>query len=284
MDNIKALVAQALKEDLGQGDITTQATISQQAKGRARIISKAAGVIAGTQAAAQVFRTLDRRAKVMVHIPDGKKVNKNDVVMEIKGSMAVILSGERIALNFLQRLSGIATLTRAYVDELKGLKTKILDTRKTTPGMRRLEKYAVSMGGGTNHRTGLYDMFLIKDNHIDAAGGIKPALKKVQAWKKEHRNNCRVEIETRTLAEVRQALELKPDRIMLDNMTLRTMRQTVKLIRSCRRSIQIEASGNMSLARVRRVAGTGVDFISVGALTHSAPALDVSLLVITTGK
>jgi nicotinate-nucleotide pyrophosphorylase (carboxylating) len=276
---LKQLVARALREDLGPGDITTLATIDRKARGRARIISKDAGVVAGTQAAGMVFKILDKQARVVVHAPDGRKIKKNDVIMEITGSMRALLSGERTALNFLQQLSGVATLTRAYADAVQGLETRILDTRKTTPGLRLLEKQAVRSGGGYNHRIGLYDMFLVKNNHVDATGGVGTALQKVQTWKKLHHNRCAVEIEARTIDEVKQALALKPDRIMLDNMPVSIMRRAVKLIRATNRRVEIEASGNASLDMVRVMARTGVDFISVGALTHSAPALDLSLRI-----
>lgn len=275
--NLISIVKLALQEDINTGDITTRATIIAGEKGTARIVSKGRGVVAGTAAAIQVFRQLDKKVKVTLKKRDGSRVKKGDCILKVTGKRAAILTGERTALNFLQRLSGVATITSQYVRRLQGLKTKMLDTRKTTPGMRQLEKAAVLAGGGTNHRAGLYDMILVKDNHIDAAGGIGPALDRVYRYKKVRKDKCPVEIEARTLQEVKEALPYRVDMIMLDNMSLKTMRSAVKLVREHSGRTQVEASGTMSLNRIRAVARTGVDFISAGTLTHSVPALDISL-------
>jgi nicotinate-nucleotide pyrophosphorylase (carboxylating) len=271
---IEQLVELALAEDLGmRGDVTSLAALPDpQTPVCGRIAAKAAGVIAGLPAVEAVYRCVDADVVVTHHCDDGARVVPDDLICEVQGTVSSVLSGERTALNFLQHLSGIASLTAQFVNAVAGTQTIILDTRKTTPGWRLLEKYAVRMGGGQNHRMGLYDMVLIKDNHIDAAGGIAAAVTAVRA------NNAAVglliEVEVKDLAELREAVALGVDRVLLDNMTDATMRESVALAGG---HVALEASGNMSLARVGTVAATGVDYISVGALTHSAPALDLSM-------
>lgn len=270
-----SLIEAALAEDVGPGDFTTLWTVPADRRARARIVAKAPGVIAGSEVAVEVFRRVDVSLDVEVVAGDGTAVEPGDVVMRISGSAASILTAERTALNFLQQLSGVATVTRRYVDAIAGTGARVIDTRKTTPGMRRLEKAAVVAGGGANHRVGLYDMVMIKDNHIAAAGGITAAVAAVRA-----RNDraVRVEVETTSLDEVREALAAGVDRVMFDNMTPELMRQAVALVRAAGSGRpETEASGGITLETIRGYAETGVDFISVGALTHSAPALDLSL-------
>ncbi|MFA4905774.1 MAG: carboxylating nicotinate-nucleotide diphosphorylase [Candidatus Margulisiibacteriota bacterium] len=271
--NYELLITNALKEDIGRGDITSQAIIPRGQKAKAQIIAKEAGVIAGLSVAREVFRAVDRSLRFSPKVKDGNKVKKGTIIAEVSGSARSILAGERVALNFLQHLSGIATLTNKFVIRAKGkgIRVKVLDTRKTIPGMRKLEKYAVRVGGGVNHRMGLYDAILIKDNHIKLAGGIRKAVKGIKRIKD-------IEVEVKSLSEVKQAIVAEADRILLDNMNIKTLRQAVKLCRKA--GIKTEASGGVNLQNVRAVAKTGVDFISIGALTHSAPALDISLKII----
>jgi nicotinate-nucleotide pyrophosphorylase (carboxylating) len=266
-------VRQALDEDIGGGDVTTDSIIPPNAVGRARLVARAAGVIAGLDVARAAFRALSPKVRWTAKVRDGQRVREGAVLAQVRGPLRAILTGERVALNFLQRLSGIATLTRAYV--ARAAPAAILDTRKTTPGLRLLEKAAVRAGGGRNHRLALDELVLIKDNHVAAAGSIAHAV----AGVRKHAPRRRIEVETRTLAEVRQAAALRPDIIMLDNMSIAQLRRAVEFIRRVSPKTIIEASGRMTLARVGRVANTGVDWISVGALTHSAPALDVALEV-----
>lgn len=276
---VATLVRTALAEDIGPGDVTSLATIPAITRSHGRIVAKADGTIAGTGITAEVFAAVDPAIRVSKKIADGKKVASGDVIMEVSGPARSLLSAERTALNFLQRLSGIATATSRYVEAVEGTGVKIIDTRKTTPGWRLLEKQAVVAGGGTNHRTGLFDMVLIKENHIRAAGGIEKAVRSCKSWLRENgRNALKIEVETTSMAEVEDAIRAGCDRIMLDNMSLDEMRDAVNRIRQEQDGPEIEASGNMSVDRVRAVAETGVDFISVGAITHSAPVLDLSLL------
>jgi len=269
------IISNALREDLGSGDLTTQAIISRQARATGLIRAKANGIICGQEAARMVFSRLDRGSRYHIVVPDGKRARAGQTIAEVRARLGPLLSGERTALNFLMHLSGIATLTAQYVAAIKGLSAKVLDTRKTSPGLRLLEKYAVRTGGGDNHRIGLFDMYLIKDNHIDSAGSIARAIER--CLRRRSSKAHKIEVETRTLAEVREARQYPIDRIMLDNMAPRIMAQAVRLIRLSGRKIEIEASGNVNLRNIRRIARTGVDFISVGKLTHSAPALDLSL-------
>jgi quinolinate synthase len=268
---IQSIVRRALEEDIGSGDVTSSWTLPDDLELRGKIIAKATGVVAGLEVARMVFAALDQKVQFHRLVEDGSAVAPGDVLAAVQGPIKSILSGERVALNFLQRMSGTATLTRRYVDAVLGTETAILDTRKTTPGLRILEKMAVRLGGGQNHRFGLYDMVLIKDNHIAAAGSISMA---VQAVKAHNKIGLKVEVEVKNLAELRDALELDVDRIMLDNMDLEMMRQAVALTAG---RVELEASGGITLQNVAAVAQTGVDYVSVGALTHSAPALDISL-------
>lgn len=269
------LVEMALREDLGErGDVTSRATLPPGVRLRGLIRAKADGVIAGLPLVQMVYRRLDPAVSVRLMGEDGMRAAAGTPVCEVTGAGESVLTGERTALNFLQRLSGIATLTAQFVQAVEGTGAVILDTRKTAPGWRSLEKYAVRMGGGHNHRAGLYDMVLIKDNHIDGAGGISPAVAAARAYPAVQ--DLLIEVEVRTLDELREALALNVDRIMLDNMTTDQMRQAAALAAG---RVPLEASGNMSLERVRAVAEAGVDFISIGALTHSAPALDLSMKI-----
>jgi nicotinate-nucleotide pyrophosphorylase (carboxylating) len=275
-DKIRHLIEWSLSEDIGKGDLTSEAIIEQDLLTEGTIVANEEGVIAGLEIAKMVFHQLDPNLVFESSFKDGNRVMRKEEVATLKGSVRSILSGERTALNFLQRLSGIATLTSKYVEKIKDTEGKILDTRKTTPGLRTLEKYAVKMGGGENHRMGLFDMILIKDNHIKAVGNISRAIQKAKAkYPKE-----RIEVETKNLDEVAEAVNSGADWIMLDNMSVEEMKKAVKVIRSSPRKIKIEASGRIDLNNVREVALTGVNFISVGALTHSAPALDFSLLLV----
>ena len=266
-----ALIALALQEDVGSGDVATRALIRPQSMITARWVAKAEGVLSGLEVALRVFQTLDSRITMESAFGAGERVKAGDTVATFHGDYQALLTGERTALNFVQRMSGIATATRAFVDAIGDLPTRLLDTRKTLPGHRVLDKQAVRDGGGTNHRMGLYDLAMIKDNHIVAAGGISAAVKAVRAAIPAY---LRVEVETSSLAEVSEALEARADIIMLDNMSLEMMREAVALI--AHRALT-EASGNVTVERVRAIAETGVDFISTGAITHSVKALDISM-------
>lgn len=270
------LIDLGLEEDRGSGDWTTLWTVPARTRATARIVAKADGVIAGLAMVSAVFLRLDPRVEVMTDCVDGTRVVAGDTVCTIKGPARAILTGERTALNFLQRLSGIATMTRQFVDAIEGTGAAILDTRKTTPAWRLLEKSAVAAGGGQNHRFGLFDMVLLKENHIAIAGGIKEAIERVRD---ANDRDLRVEVEVRNKDELKKALEAGCDRVLLDNMDIQAIREAVRIVRKNAPGVEIEASGNMSLDRVRAVAETGVDFISVGALTHSVSALDLSLLM-----
>jgi len=270
------LIDLALQEDLqGRGDVTSQFLLRDEVGG-AVIIAKEDGVIAGLSVAEQVFRKTDSGILFEANIEDGKKVKESEQVAQIRGKVSSVLTAERTALNFLQRLSGIATLTAQFVERTKGMHAKILDTRKTTPGLRHLEKYAVRMGGGHNHRMGLHDMILIKENHIATAGGITSAVKRAREQLVRQSLELDVEVEVTNLEQLREALELKVNRIMLDNITLEEMRQAVRIVTG---DVELEVSGGVTLETVRQIAETGVDYISVGVLTHSARALDLSLLI-----
>jgi nicotinate-nucleotide pyrophosphorylase (carboxylating) len=266
----RPLIELALAEDVGSGDLTTEFTVPEGRSGQAAIVAKAHGVLAGLPVAAEVFRRVDARIVFEALALDGEPVAPGDVVARLQGPLPGILTAERTALNFLARLSGIATTTARFVDAVAPYKAVILDTRKTTPGWRLLEKYAVRCGGGRNHRLGLYDMVLIKDNHIAACGSISEAVRRVRAAGVE----VPIEVEVRTLEELEEALGLGVDRILLDNMDLATLREAVHLAGG---KVPLEASGGITLENVAQVAACGVDFISVGAITHSAPALDLSL-------
>ena len=263
-------IRRALEEDVQTGDVTTNSIVPAGALLRGRIVAKQDGVIAGLDVAKSVFRLLDESVVFQQQVIDGSEVNKGQVLVELSGSARALLTGERTALNFLGRMSGIATLTRRFVESVAGTKAVILDTRKTAPGLRVTDKLAVRLGGGQNHRFGLFDMVLIKDNHIDFAGSITAAVGRVRATG----TRLEIEVESRTLDDVRETLDLGVERILLDNMTPETMREAVKMTGG---AAKLEASGNVTLDNVVQVAETGVDFISVGALTHSVTVFDVSL-------
>ena len=279
-DKIDPLLAGAIEEDLGEsGDITSDSIVPKKMKGKGSFLVKEEGVIAGLPVVKRLFQIIDMDLFMEWHIEEGESVNQNRKIGEVSGSLRSILYGERIALNILQRLSGIATLTFQYVQAVKGTKVKILDTRKTTPQLRLLEKYAVQVGGGMNHRSGLYDMILIKDNHIDAMGGISKAIEKCLKNLDEMGKDVKIEVETRTIDEVKKAIKYPIHRIMLDNMDIRTIREAIKIIGP---NIEVEVSGNISLDTIGEIAHTGIDFISVGALTNSPKALDISLNIVST--
>lgn len=275
-DHLPILIQLALEEDFGPaGDLTSRVTIPANQMIQGSIIAKAPGVIAGLGIVSQVYTQVDPAVSITLFVEDGQQVKSGTRICEVTGPAQAVLAGERVALNFLQRLSGIATLTRQFVDGVAGTGAIILDTRKTTPGWRVLEKYAVRMGGGQNHRLGLYDMLLIKDNHIDAAGSITAAVNAARTHAEA--GALPIEVEAKDEAELREALALDVDRIMLDNMTHAEIRRAVEIAAG---RIPLEASGNVSLETVRAIAATGVDFISIGALTHSAPILDLSMRLV----
>jgi nicotinate-nucleotide pyrophosphorylase (carboxylating) len=272
---IDEIVSLALKEDLGDGDHTSLATIPADATGRAELLIKEDGVIAGIDVAREVFFQVDPHLKFVGLMDDGQWVGRGGTAFTVSGRSASILSGERLALNFLQRMSGIATSTRKIVDRLKGLNVKLLDTRKTTPNLRVLEKYAVKAGGGHNHRFGLFDMILIKDNHVDFAGGIGEALEATKNYLAEKKFDLKIEIEVRDFNELERVIEIGGvDRIMLDNFTVDGLRNAINLIDG---RFETEASGGITIETIRQYAETGVDYISVGALTHHIKSLDMSL-------
>lgn len=270
------LIKRALEEDGAAYDITTLCTVPEEQQAQASIIARQAGVVAGLTVATEVFRTLDGQIAFELLVEDGTTVESGQLLAHVNGPARSLLSAERVALNFLGRLSGIATLTAQCVRALEGTQTRILDTRKTTPGLRSLEKDAVLLGGGQNHRFGLSDGVLIKDNHIQAAGGIPPA---IAAARRLAPHLLKIEVECETLAEVQEALDAGADVVLLDNMDIARMRNAVELMRHQAPGVLIEASGNIGTnpARLAAVAATGVDFISLGALTHSAPNFDVAL-------
>ena len=265
------IIDAALREDMPEGDITSEGIVPADARSEAIFLAKEDGILAGLAIARRVFEKIDSAVEVTEKIQDGAAFRKSDILACVEGPTITLLKGERTALNFLQRLSGIATVTRRFVDAVAGTKARILDTRKTTPGLRLLEKYAVKAGGGTNHRLSLSDMVLIKDNHLRYVGSVAEAVRRARA---AVRPGIRIEVEASDLSQVRDALAAGADMIMLDNMTLETMREAVTIAAG---RVPLEASGTVSLERVRAVAETGVDFISVGALTHSARAVDISL-------
>lgn len=271
---IDQLLDLAFAEDLGDGDHTTLSTIPADAQGRSRLIIKEDGILAGVDIAEKVLHKVDPAIKMDVMIKDGAEVKKGDVAFTAEGSIRSLLIAERTMLNIMQRMSGVATMTRRYQDELKGLHTRVLDTRKTTPGMRMLEKEAVKIGGGTNHRIGLFDMILIKDNHIDFAGGIEKAIDRANAYCKENGKDLKIEVEVRSLDDIRRVLEHGGvDRIMFDNFTPALTREAVELVGG---KVETESSGGITIDNLRQYGEAGVDFISVGALTHSVKGLDMS--------
>jgi len=271
LTEIDRVVALALAEDVGLGDVTSLATVPEQEQGRAVFLAKATGVLAGVSIIGRVYTQVDPRVTVEVLVEDGARLTPGTRVAAVQGPARSLLTGERVALNFVQHLSGIATRTARFVDLVQGTGARIVDTRKTVPGLRALAKYAVRAGGGTNHRFALYDGILIKDNHIRASGGIRPAVERARA----HAGHLlRVEVEAETLEQVQEALDAGADVVMLDNMDLETRRQAVAM---CRGRALTEASGGIEEDTVRAIAEAGVDLISIGALTHSVTALDISL-------
>lgn len=276
--DIERFIKAAIKEDIGGGDHTSLACIPSDKAGKAQIVSKERGIIAGVELAKKIFRLMDSGLIIKTHLRDGDPVTKGTTVMTVKGKAQSILRAERLVLNFMQRMSGIATLTEKFVKAVEGYPAKILDTRKTTPLFRQFEKMAVKIGGGENHRFGLWDMIMIKDNHIVMAGGIMPAIAAVNNYLRKNRLDLPVEIETSSLHEVEQVLKAGGvQRIMLDNFSVPELKTAVRLIE---RKYETEASGGITLANVRKYASTGVDYISVGALTHSYKSLDISLKAI----
>ena len=272
---VDEIIESALLEDIGDGDHSSLACVPENAKGKATLFVKDDGILAGVDLAVRIFKKYDPSLEVEVRIIDGTPVKKGDVAFTIVGSSRSILATERLVLNFMQRMSGIATQTNKIVSLLEGTSTRLLDTRKTTPCIRYMEKWAVRIGGGENHRFALYDMIMLKDNHIDYAGGIKPAIERTQAYLKESGKNLKVEIEVRNFDELNQVLAIGGvDRIMLDNFTVEQLEEALKLIPS---NYETEASGGITIDTIRDYAETGVDFISVGALTHSFKSLDLSL-------
>lgn len=268
------LIDLSFSEDIGDGDHTTLCCIPEDAMGKSKLLIKEAGILAGIRIAKEVFRRFDPEMQVEVFIEDGAQVQPGDVAMIVTGRVRSLLQTERLMLNIMQRMSGIATMTARYVKQLEGTNTRVLDTRKTTPGMRMLEKEAVKIGGGVNHRIGLFDMILLKDNHVDFCGGIRQALDRCAAYQKEKGLNLKVEIEVRTFNEIRQVMEHGgADRIMLDNFSVADTRKAVEMIGG---RFETESSGGITFDTLRNYAECGVDFISVGALTHSVKGLDMS--------
>ena len=272
---LKELIATGLAEDIGGGDHTSLACISENAAGNAKLIVKQKGVLAGARVAEKVFSIIDSSVNFTPFINDGAVVEYGDIAFHVSGRIQSILKSERIVLNIMQRMSGIATRTREYADALTGLKTKILDTRKTSPGLRFLEKDAVRIGGGVNHRMGLYDMIMLKDNHIDYAGGIKKAISLTNDYLRRNNLNLKIEIEARNIDDVKTIIETGGiDRIMLDNFTIADLKSAVNLING---KYETEASGGITIETVRSYAECGVDFVSIGALTHHVKSMDMSL-------
>lgn len=269
--NIDNYILNALHEDITSEDVTTNAIMPEPKLGRAELICKQDGIICGLEVFKRTFELLDETARFITEVKDGDEVKNGQLIGVIEGDIRALLSGERTGLNYLQRMSGIATLTRSLVKELEGRKTKLLDTRKTTPNMRPFEKYAVKVGGGTNHRYNLSDGVLIKDNHIGAAGSIKKAVEMAREYAPFVR---KIEVEVESLEQLEEAIEAKADIIMLDNMDNATMTEAVKRVAG---RAETECSGNVTKERLKQIADTGVDFVSVGALTHSAPIMDLSL-------
>jgi nicotinate-nucleotide pyrophosphorylase (carboxylating) len=275
-DNLlKEFIRNALSEDLGDGDHSTLASVPEEKKGKAKLLIKQPGIIAGVRIATEVFSYIDPELELQLFIDDGVSVNTGDIAFNVSGKTHSILKSERLVLNIMQRMSGIATSTREYADKLKGLKTKILDTRKTSPGLRFLEKEAVRIGGGMNHRMGLYDMIMLKDNHIDYAGGIEKAITGTNEYLKRNRLNLKIEIEARSISDIETIIATGGvDRIMLDNFNIENTKAAVKLING---RFETESSGGITLDTIRSYAECGVDFVSVGALTHHIKSLDMSL-------
>lgn len=269
--DMKELIKLSLLEDIGSGDITTESLELVKTIIQATMIAKEDGVIAGLNLFKEVFKQVDSEVKITFYKRDGDKVVNKEPIAKLEGNPVSLLKGERVALNFIQRMSGIATQTAKMVEQLAGTEARLLDTRKTTPMLRQLEKYAVKVGGGFNHRFGLYDMIMLKENHIRSAGSITKAVNMV----KKHNCTYKIEVEVTNLEELKEAVEANVDRVMLDNMTVKTMKKAVKLYKG---QVELEASGNVRLETIREIAETGVDYISCGAITHSYKSLDISLL------
>ena len=279
---VNDLIELAIREDIGDGDHSSLACIPHDERGRMKLLVKQEGVLAGVEVAETVLRRLDPEAKFEKRLDDGARVQPGDIAFYVEGRLISLLQAERILLNIMQRMSGVATQTAVYVQELDGLKTQVIDTRKTTPGMRVLDKMAVRIGGGGNHRIGLFDMVILKDNHIDFAGGITPAIRKTQAYLKEKGKNIPIEVEVRSLDDIREVLSVGGvDRIMLDNVSPETTREAGALSGG---RYETESSGGITLKNLREYAECGVDFISVGALTHQIKSLDLSLKACKAGE
>lgn len=275
---INDLIDLAFAEDIGEGDHTTLCSISADANGKANLIIKEPGILAGVEIAINVFHKLDPHLTIDVFINDGVKVKTGDIVFSVEGKVQSILQAERIVLNIMQRMSGIATTTNKYVSLIEGTNAKVLDTRKTTPGMRMLEKQAVKIGGGANHRIGLFDMILLKDNHVDFAGGIEKAIVGAQSYLKSNDKQLKIEIEVRNIDELNEVLRVGGvDRVMLDNFTSEETKKAVDLVNG---RVELESSGGITIDTIRDYAEAGVDYISVGALTHSVKGLDMSLIAV----
>lgn len=262
----------ALKEDIGRGDITTNSIVSQNEQALGIIFPKEDGILCGIEIAQMVFKEIDEKINVQIELKDGDSFSPGMTIASVIGSASACLKGERTALNFLQHLSGIATLTRKFVDATKG-SVKILDTRKTLPGLRAMEKYAVRIGGGHNHRFGLYDMILIKDNHIEIAGSITKAVTDVRKGRKK----TFIEVEVKTVEELKEAISLKVNRVMLDNMNINQIRNAVEIVHQAKSNIETEVSGGLNLNNIENFVDCGVDFVSIGALTHSVSAIDIAM-------
>jgi nicotinate-nucleotide pyrophosphorylase (carboxylating) len=275
---LRDFIARSLAEDLGDGDHSSLACIPSDASGKAKLLIKENGILAGIRVATELFRIVDKDLKLKIFMNDGAIVQTGDIAFHISGSQLSILKSERLVLNIMQRMSGIATNTRQYVDKLSGLRTKILDTRKTTPGFRIFEKEAVRIGGGMNHRMGLYDMIMLKDNHIDYAGGIERAIKRTNDYLKKNNKELKIEIEARSIKDIEIILAVGGvDRIMLDNFSISETRSAIEVISG---KFETESSGGITLETIRSYAECGVDYISVGALTHHIKSLDMSLKAI----
>ncbi len=275
---INDFISLSLREDIGDGDHTSLACIPPEAVGKAQLLIKDNGVLAGVEIAKMVFKRLDEHVRIETLIGDGNTVSPGDISFYVSGKVLALLQAERLVLNIMQRMSGIATQTRQYVEAIKGLDTKVLDTRKTTPGMRMLDKHAVRMGGGVNHRIGLFDMILIKDNHIDFAGGITNAINRAKSYLDSKSSDLKIEVEVRNLKDIKEALDVGGvDRILIDNFSVDETKKALALIGG---KVETESSGGISLDNIRDYAECGVDYISVGALTHQVKSLDLSLKAI----
>jgi len=278
LESVKAFISSALAEDIGEGDHSSMATVPEDAKARVRLLVKDEGIVAGVELARRIYRQLDAGIRFEEEIADGQVIRRGDVVFYAEGNARVLLTTERLILNSMQRMSGIATVTRRLTTLLNGTRTQLLDTRKTTPNFRMMEKWAVHIGGGLNHRVGLFDKIMIKDNHVDLAGGVKAALQKAIDYRKRTGKKLEIEVEVRTLEEVREALNAGgADILLLDNMPTASLKKAVALIKGVCRS---EASGGITEKNLKEIAATGVDYISMGALTHSVRSLDLSLKVV----